>query len=210
MLDQAEGLMAPQGEEENPFLQNNVDGAAAEEVKKKNTRFKITAEDVTEGPLGLNLLYIESVVRGGRQNTLKLRGKGHEASDLNKIMNMYKKWHMNFAPKYHFDYFADRMTKMSSDKTVKAHMSKLRQVYRGDEDHLFEFGGEQINLKDFESVQANKGDQPGNQENQVNGTNSSSRARATDKKEGIPYFSYDNNAQAANPKQDPASFRMLD
>lgn len=125
MMDQPDGLMPPQGEEENPFLQNNADGAA-EEAKKKSTRFKITAEDVTEGPLGLNLLYIESVVRGGRKNQLKLRGKGHEASDLNKIMNMYKKWHMNFAPKYHFDYFTDRMSKMSSDKTVKAHMSKLR------------------------------------------------------------------------------------
>ena len=41
-------------------------------------------------------------------------------------MSMYKKWHMSFAPKYHFDYFTDRMTKMSGDKSVKAHLSKLR------------------------------------------------------------------------------------
>ena len=90
----------------------------------------------------MNLFYIESVVRGGKQGQLKLRGKGHEAGDLNKIMSMYKKWHMSFAPKYHFDYFTDRMTKFSSDKTIKCHISKLRNVYKGEEDHMFEFGGE--------------------------------------------------------------------
>lgn len=145
-----EGLPGePAQEEENPFLQNAED-AAAEEARKKKARFKITAEDLAEGPLGLNYLYIESVIRGGKQGQLKLRGKGHEASDLNKMMSMYKKWHMSFAPKYHFDYFTDRMTKMSSDKTVKVHLSKLRNVYKGEEDHMFEFGGEQINLKDFQ------------------------------------------------------------
>ena len=78
-----------------------------------------------------------------------MRGKGHEASDLNKIMGVYKKWHMDFAPKYHFDYFKDRMTKMSTDKMVKLHMSKLRDVYKEEADHTVEFAGEQVNLKDF-------------------------------------------------------------
>ncbi len=129
------------GQEENPFMQNN-DEAVEEAKKKKQARFKITAEDLTEGPLGLNMLYIDSVIRGSRQNQLKLRGKGHEASDLNKVMGMYKKWHLDLAPKYHFDYFTDRMTKMSSDKTVKVHLSKLRDVYKGEADHIVEFGGE--------------------------------------------------------------------
>ena len=95
---------------------------------------------------------------------------------------------MGFAPKYHFDYFTDRMTKMSTDKTVKIHMSKLRDVYKGEADHTVEFAGEQVNLKDFQKEAANSMLHGGgaNQENQVNG------ARATDKKEGIPYFSYDN------------------
>lgn len=90
----------------------------------------------------MNRLYIDSVIRGGKENQLKLRGKGHEASDLAKIMGMYKKWHMDMAPKYQFDYFNDRMTKMSSDKLVKVHLSKLRDVYKGVADHIVEFGGE--------------------------------------------------------------------
>ena len=47
----------PGAEEENPFLQNNND-AAAEEARKKSRRFAITSEDLCEGPLGLNALYI--------------------------------------------------------------------------------------------------------------------------------------------------------
>ena len=124
-------------------------------------------------------------------------------------MGVYKKWHMGFAPKYHFDYFTDRMTKMSIDKTVKCHISKLRDVYRGEADHTVEFCGEQVNLKDFQKEAAASMHNPGNQENQgVNG------ARATDKKEGIPYFSYDNqNASAGGaPQSDQKDngFRMLD
>jgi hypothetical protein len=46
-------------------MQNN-DEAVEEAKKKKKQLFKITAEDLTEGPLGLNMLYINSVIRGSR------------------------------------------------------------------------------------------------------------------------------------------------
>ena len=115
---------------------------------------------------------------------------------------------MDFAPKYHFDYFTDRMTKMSSDKTVKAHISKLRDVYKGEADHIVEFGGEQMNLKDFQKEVLNKqqvaNTAGNNDENQVNG------GRATDKKEGIPYFSYDNQSAEKQSKPNEAQFMMLD
>ena len=197
------GLPVPQ--DQNPFLQGNND-AVAEEVKKKQQRFKITSEDLTDGPMGLNQLYIQSVIKGGKQNELKLRGKGHEASDLNKIIQLYKKWHMNFAPKYQFSYFTDRMTKMSSDKTVKSHMSKLRSVYQGEDDHMVEFAGEQVSLKDFHfnGVPSNSKDK----ENTQNGV------KATDKKEGIPYFSYNEASKGEKATEEVgkegAQFRMLD
>ena len=58
VLDVAAGdavMMAQNGqeEEENPFLKNN-DDATVEEAKKKTKRFKITAEDLTDGLNGLN------------------------------------------------------------------------------------------------------------------------------------------------------------
>ena len=117
---------------------------------------------------------------------MKLKGKGNEVNDLNKIMDMYRNWHMELAPKIEFGYFAERLSKFSSNKEVKAHMEKLRGVYRGEVDHFVPFGSEPdnlINLKDgFDN------NPPVGELEQpmpiVNG------ARATDKNEGIPNFSY--------------------
>ena len=87
---------------------------------------------------------------------MKLKGKGHEAQDLDKIMSMYHNWHMEMAPKLEFGYFAERLSKFSGKKEVKEHMDKLRGVYRGDVDHFVPFGSEPdnlVNLKDgFDSI----------------------------------------------------------
>ena len=72
------------------------------------------------------------------------------------------------------------MTKMSGHKEVKAHMSKLRCVYKGEDDHIVEYGGENVSLKDFHNSGTVNAHQ--NQENVVN--------QATDKDAGVPNFSY--------------------
>ena len=64
---------------------------------------------------------------------------------------MYRNWHMEFAPILEFSYFANRLSKFGTNREVKAHMEKLRGVYRGDVDHFVPFGNEPenlINLKD--------------------------------------------------------------
>ena len=99
-------------------------------------------------------------------------------------MNMYRNWHFELAPKLEFGYFAERISKYSGNKDVKAHMEKLRGVYKGDVDHFVPFGDgpdNLINLKDgFDShAPAGEMEQP-----------MASGARATDKNEGIPNFSY--------------------
>ena len=64
---------------------------------------------------------------------------------------MYRNWHFELAPKLEFGYFAERISKYSGNKDVKAHMEKLRGVYKGDVDHFVPFGDgpdNLINLKD--------------------------------------------------------------
>ena len=141
---------------------------------------------------------------------MKLRGKGHEASDLDKIMNMYRGWHREFAPKLEFSYFAERVSKFSNSKDVKEHMEKLRGVYKGETDHYVPFGNipdGQINLKDYYETHLAVGqaDQP---------MQITSGAKATDKNEGIPNFSYqdygndkENHGPIDNGNE---QFRMLD
>ena len=145
-------------------------------------------EDLVVPGGGLDQLYMQSVIFGKKQGKLKLRGKGHEASDLDKIMNMYRGWHREFAPKLEFSYFAERLSKFSNSKDIREHMEKLRGVYKGETDHYVPFGNipdGQINLKDYFENHLAVGQ--GDQSMQINLT---SGAKATDKNEGIPNFSY--------------------
>ena len=125
-------------DDQNPFLQNQDQ----EEPSKKKTgrRFAIKPEDLAMPGGALDQLYLQSVIFGKKQGKLKLQGKGHEASDLDKIMNMYRGWHREIAPKFEFSYFAERLSKFSNSKDVKEHMEKLRGVYKGEVDHFMPFG----------------------------------------------------------------------
>ena len=52
--------------------------------------------DLCEKPGGINALYTDMVIN---KEKLGLKGKGHEMHDFGKLMNVYKKWHLEFAPK---------------------------------------------------------------------------------------------------------------
>jgi hypothetical protein len=63
----------------------------------------------------------------------KLRGKGHEISDLQKIVSHYKNWHMQHCPKLEYYYFLEKIQKMGKDKEVEQYLNKLRNHYKGEE-----------------------------------------------------------------------------
>lgn len=73
-----------------------------------------------------------------KDKNLRLKGKGHEASDLMKVMRVYKDWHFQSYPKLEFSYFIERIQKQGNDKAMKPFLSKLRNVYKG-HDVLEEF-----------------------------------------------------------------------
>ena len=111
-------------------------------AKRKSTRRVIKEEELVTSQAGLNNFYYQAVIRGGKEGNLKLKGKGHEVSDLANIMKMYHNWHESLAPRYDFKYFAERVSSFSEKKGIRAHMSKLRSVYKGEEDLFIEFNGE--------------------------------------------------------------------
>jgi hypothetical protein len=41
-------------------------------------------------------------------NKLQIKGKGHELSDFNRVMNVFKNWHYEAGPKLEFSFFAER------------------------------------------------------------------------------------------------------
>ena len=101
-------------DEPNPFLVNNPDGEQVEKPKMKK-KYALKPEDLAQPGVGLDQLYIQSVIFGNKQGKMKLKGKGHEVNDLEKIMSMYHNWHSELAPKLEFSYFAERLKQEAGD-----------------------------------------------------------------------------------------------
>ena len=41
----------------------------------------------------------------------RLKGKGSESSDLSKIINVYRKWHLEHCPKLEYNFFLETVQK---------------------------------------------------------------------------------------------------
>ena len=74
---------------ENPFAQMDANANGSEPAKKKAAPRVFTEDDLISKPEGLNSLYTKFVIE-----QVPLKGKGHELGDLNRIMSVYKNWHM--------------------------------------------------------------------------------------------------------------------
>uniref|UniRef100_A0A182SJ77 TIMELESS-interacting protein n=1 Tax=Anopheles maculatus TaxID=74869 RepID=A0A182SJ77_9DIPT len=56
----------------------------------------------------------------------KFNGKGHEASDLNRMMRRYEHWAHRLYPKFHFDDCMAKIEKLGHKKQVQMYMNKYR------------------------------------------------------------------------------------
>jgi len=86
--------------------------AVTEEVKKprKNGNQAYKEEHLIEDPNGINALFKTFTMH--KETVDNLRGKGHEVSDLNKIVQIYRSWHLTHKPKLEYHYFLERVRKM--------------------------------------------------------------------------------------------------
>ena len=99
------------------------------EKKKANRKpaIKVDSAFLVDNPMGLSLLY-KRLVAGDQ---LQLKGKGHEVSDLNRVLKVIKGWQFDARPKFEFADFAVKMQKAGADKGTKPFLNKLRMVYKG-------------------------------------------------------------------------------
>lgn len=125
---------------------DNKDNQKKKIIRKE--RVKLDATYLTDNAVGLKHLYKSTVI--DKEKNLQFKGKGNEASDLRKVMKIYRNWHFSVAPNLEFSYFAERMQKLGGDKQVKAFVNRLRKVYKG-EDVLEEFAN--LNKKPEEGKQ---------------------------------------------------------
>lgn len=105
---------------------NGDDGAGPSkpvpvEVKKKTVRNprNLLNEAKLCGPRGI-------IALRDHFKDFKFHGKGHEASDLNRMMRLYEHWAHRLYPKFHFDDCMAKIEKLGHKKQVQMYMNKYR------------------------------------------------------------------------------------
>lgn len=94
--------------------------------------FSFKGEHLVNDVNGVNWLFKTMTMQP--ETFSQLKGKGHEVSDLKKVMDVYKHWHMIHCPKLENSFFIEKVRKMhSKDKEVGVHLQKLRNHYKGEE-----------------------------------------------------------------------------
>lgn len=67
----------------------------------------------------------------------QFRGKGHEATDLRRLLEMYKRWQDRVFPHGSFDNFISTVEKMSSSHIVTSELQAMRtDLVKGVDDYL--------------------------------------------------------------------------
>ena len=105
--------------------------AAAPVAKKRWGGFSYKNDKLVEDPTGMRNIF--STFTMEPKTVDSLRGKGHDLSDLNKIVSHYRAWHISHCPKLEYYFFLEKVQKMGKDKEVEAYLSKLRNHYKGEE-----------------------------------------------------------------------------
>ncbi|KAL4423420.1 hypothetical protein ABPG77_009998 [Micractinium sp. CCAP 211/92] len=89
--------------------------------KEKRKRPKLTL-DMLKGPKGLPDVYMNFPDAFRRQ----FKGRGHEASDLRRLLEMYKRWQDRIFPHGEFDAFIGSLERISGTNVLKHHMREKR------------------------------------------------------------------------------------
>ncbi|XP_041464498.1 chromosome segregation in meiosis protein 3-like [Lytechinus variegatus] len=164
-----ENLLNTSGQRNEGLLDTLLDPAGAEEgaapaAKRVVNRKPIPKLDATRltGERGLPVLmkHFEKV---------KFKGKGHEVSDLDRLMRVMEHWAHRLFPKMPFDDVIERIEKLGSKKPVQTCIKKIRLdmplldedfVTRGGEDVIEGGGNETTGLGDDFPTPSFPGTQP--------------------------------------------------
>lgn len=95
-----------------------IDPATSRKRVIRNPQPKLNAERI-QGPKGVQT--IEKYFEG-----FKFQGKGHEKSDLDKVMKRLEHWAHRLFPKYQFDDFLEKMEVLGTKKNVQVYLKKYR------------------------------------------------------------------------------------
>lgn len=123
--DESDGERGSLNEAEEITFDNNesgtkrkIDPSISKSHTVRNPVPKLNTERL-KGPNGIQT--IEKYFEG-----FKFYGKGHEKTDLDRIMKRLEHWSYRLFPKYHFDDFLTRVEQLGSKKDLQVYIKKYR------------------------------------------------------------------------------------
>lgn len=123
--EESDGERGSLNEAEEATFYNNesgtkrkIDPSVSKSHTVRNPIPKLNTERL-KGPNGIQA--IEKYFEG-----FKFYGKGHEKTDLDRIMKRLEHWSHRLFPKYHFDDFLTRVEQLGSKKDLQVYIKKYR------------------------------------------------------------------------------------
>ena len=112
----------------NDLNNGGKDGKDAKDdikIKKKKPIVKLDTAKLLNDERGIRKLYHMT------KYDLNLKHEGHEFTDLQRLMALYRSWHAQFMPAYKYEYFVEQLQKLGKDKMVQMTMKNLRDLHKG-------------------------------------------------------------------------------
>ena len=114
--------------ENQPINQQNELGNNDDDdvkVKKRKTFVKLDSAKLVDDENGISSLYNEL------KYNLQLKHDGHEVTDLQRMMNVYRSWQLKLIPAYKFDYFVPKLSGWVREPRVQDSLRNLRNLHKG-------------------------------------------------------------------------------
>lgn len=117
-LNEAEEATSDNDKNNEVETKRKIDPSTSKSHTVRNPIPKLNTERL-KGPNGIQT--IEKYFEG-----FKFYGKGHEKTDLDRILKRLEHWSHRLFPKYHFDDFLTRIEQLGSKKDLQVYLKKYR------------------------------------------------------------------------------------
>lgn len=62
---------------------------------------------------------------------ISFNSSGPPEITLSRLMKLYREWHCQLAPRFSFSFFINKMQTLGQKGSIRAHMSRIREIYKG-------------------------------------------------------------------------------
>lgn len=113
-------------EEKDKDLQNEQNEKETKKERTVKPRIKLDEKILLYSDNGIKKYY-EAIM------STTFKDSSSDERNLNKLVDLFKNWHFILFPRYDTELFTSRITALGKKSSVKAYMSRLRKIHKGEE-----------------------------------------------------------------------------